>query len=566
MYKKIRYDKIIIDNIGSDILKTNLRKELKIVFKVAKWEYLLKLFISILLRGILLVIPILFSIAVNAVTTGDRNLFVLMVVVSIILAGLYRFVEGYNQVSYYKLYNKIFNYYNEIAISNTKDNSLFSLSRFTPGQYTNIVISDIDIISTFMSSLVIRVVQLIEFIFILVYFAFLDGYVFVVTLIFTIIMLIVSLKLGKTVQKRNEKRKAKLDKLTSASYDYIGGIREIKSFNIFDKIYPSVKKRREEYLGANKDYTVNFNFSNSMVLFVFELLRLLAVLYIGLRALEGHADVGVILVIYNYYQKIIDNMLIVLTLNVEYRNMNVSFERFNHLREFTNIPTDTINLKKDNVKGEITFNNILYGFRDDPTLENATFTIPSNSITVLSGDDETAKTGIFDLLLRLNRQHEGDICLDGIKIGEISDKSYYSIVSSVRRQTMFFDIPIKENFTMINSNFDKVVEICKLVGLDEDIMKLDKGYDTIVDDNTPLSVSSKKLLVIVRMLLSESKVLLIDDVINVLDEKHEKRLMDLLMEMKKDHTILIVTHSKRIKERADKVLEVNNKSVSLVGK
>ena len=546
-------------------MKTNLRKELKMVFKVAKWEYLLKLFISVLLRGILLTIPILFSIAVNAVTTGDRNQFIIMTIISIGLAGLYRFVEGYNQVSFYKLYNKIFSYYNEIAISNTKDNSLFSLSRFTPGQYTNIVISDIDIISTFLSSLVIRIVQLIEFIFILVYFYFLDKYVFIITLIFTIIMLIVSLKLGKKVQKRNEKRKSKLDRLTSSSYDYIGGIKEIKSFNIFDKIYPSVKKRREEYLNANRDYTVNFNCSNSMVLFVFELLRLLAVLYIGLRALDGYADVGVILVIYNYYQKIIDNMLIVLTLNVEYRNMNVSFERFNHLREFTNVPSETINIKKDRVVGEISFNNVLYGFRDNPTLENTSFTIPSNSITVLSGEDETAQIGIFDLLLRLNRQHEGDITLDGIKIGEISDKSYYSIVSSVRRQTMFFDIPIKDNFTMINSNFDKIVDICKLVGLDEDIMKLERGYDTIVDENTPLSMSSKKLLVIVRMLLSESKILLIDDVINVLDEKHEKRLMDLLMDMKKDHTILIVTHSKRIIERADKVLEVNNRSVS-VGK
>ena len=73
---------------------------------------------------------------------------------------------------------------------------------------------------------------------------------------------------------------------------------------------------------------------------------------------------------------------------------------------------------------------------------------------------------------------------------------------------MFFDIPIKENFTMINPDFDKVVEICKLVGLDEEIMKLENGYDTIVDENTQLSMSSKKLLVIVRMLLKESKVLL----------------------------------------------------------
>ena len=536
-------------------------KELKTVLKIAKWEFLLKLFVSSMIRGILLVIPILFSMAVNAITVGDKDLTVTMITISIVLAGVYRFFEGYNQVAYYKLYNKIYNYYNDQAVRLTKDNSLFSLSRFSPGQYTNMVITDVDIISGFFSTLVIRVVQLIEFIVIFIYFFFLDIYVFLFTLIVTIIMIIVSLKLGSGVQKRNENRKAKLDKLTSASYDYFGGIKEIKSFNIFDKVYPSIEEKRSEYLKSNADYNIKFNCNNSAILYTFELLRLMAVLYVGIKAINGTGDVGVVLVIYNYYQKIIDNFLIVLTLNVEYRNVLVSLERFNHIREYSNHNVKTTTLKKDEVIGNIEFKNILYGFRDNPTLNNISFTIPSNSITVLSGENETAQTGVFDLLLRLNRQHEGVITLDNVDIKDINDKNYSSLMSSVRRQTMFFDIPIKDNFTMINSDFNRVVEICKSVGLDEEIMKLDNGYDTIIDENTPLSVSTKKLLVIVRMLLSESKVLLIDDVMNVLDEKHEKRLMDLLLELKHNHTILIVTHSKRVIDRADKVLEINNNSV-----
>ena len=536
-------------------------KELKIVLKVAKWEFLLKLFVSIMIRGILLVIPILFSMAVNAITVGDKDLTVTMIIISIILAGVYRFFEGYNQVAYYKLYNKIYNYYNEEAIRLTKDNSLFSLSRFSPGQYTNMVITDVDIISGFFSSLVIRVVQLIEFLVIFIYFYFLDVYVFLFTMVITIIMIIASLKLGKGVQKRNENRKLKLDKLTSSAYDYFGGIREIKSFNIYDKIYPSIENKRKDYLDANADYNIKFNCNNSAILYVFELFRLMAVLYVGVRAINGTGDVGVVLVIYNYYQKIIDNFLIVLTLNVEYRNVLVSIERFNHIREFTSNNNKSISLKKELALGNIEFKNVLYGFRDNPTLNNISFTIPSNSITVLSGSDETAQAGVFDLLLRLNRQHEGTITIDNIDIKDINDKNYYSLISSVRRQTMFFDISIKENFTMINKDFDKVVEICKNVGLDEDIMKLTNGYDTIINENTPLSASSKKLLVIVRMLLSESKVLLIDDVINVLDEKHEKRLIDLLFELKSNHTILIITHSKRVIDRADKVLEIYNNNV-----
>lgn len=547
-------------------MKGKFKTELKTVLKVAKWEFVLKTFTSIMIRGILLIIPILFSSAINYITNKDTYMTVVMLVISIILAGIYRFFEGYNQVAYYKLYNKLFAFYNDEAISLTKDNSMFSLSRFSPGQYTNMVITDVDIISTFFASGVIRVIQMIEFAVIFVYFYFLDIYIFAFSLIVTIVMLMISLRLGKKVQKLNEKRKSQLDKVTSSVYDYFGGIKEIKSFSIFDKIYPKMEESRKDYLNANAKYNVRFNANNHAILFVFELFRLLAVIYIGLRAIEGHADVGIVLVIYNYYQKIIDNCSIVLTLNVEYRNVNVSLQRFDKIREYSSHVNGTKELDNDTVKGSIEFNNVLYGFRDNPILNHISFKIPENSITVFSGSNETVQVGIFDLLQRLNRQHEGTITLDGIEIKDIKDTNYFSLISSVRRQTMFFDIPIKENFTMINPDFDKVVEICKMVGLDEEIMKLEKGYDTIVDENTQLTMSSKKLLVIVRMLLKESKVLLIDDVINVLEEKHEKRLMDVLMELKKNHTIIIVTHSKRIIDRADLVLDISSNAVNEVGK
>ena len=66
------------------------------------------------------------------------------------------------------------------------------------------------------------------------------------------------------------------------------------------------------------------------------------------------------------------------------------------------------------------------------------------------------------------------------------------------------------------------------------------------------------------MLLTESKILLFDDLIKVLDDKTEKRLIELLLELKKDHTILIISHSKKIIDRADLVLDVSFKNVNVV--
>lgn len=544
-------------------MKSSFGSEIKTVFRVAKWQYFLKFFTSISIRGILLVIPLLFSEAINNVTHSNYDNAIIFLIITIVMAGLYRFFEGYNQVAYYKLYNKLFTHYNDVAVRKTNDNSLFSLSRFTPGQYTNIVITDVDIISGFFTASVIRVVQVIEFFVIYVYFFFLDVNIFLVALIVSVIMLFVAIKSGNKVQVLNENRKHNLDEMTSSLYGYFGNIREVKSFNIFDKVYPNIEDKAKKYLGAHSKYNVKFNCNNHAFLFVFEVFRLVSVIYGVFLVKNGNVEVGTLLLIYNYYQKIIDNFSTILTINVEYRNLKVSLSRFNKIMEFSKDKKEGIAVDKNFVEGKIEFSNVLYGFRTNPMLDKASFLIPANSIVVLGGKDEAAKDGIYDLLLKLNRQHEGDITIDGVDINLIDDKSYFEVVSSVRRNHSFFDRSIKENLMMINSDFDKIIEISKKLGIDSEIQKLEKGYDTILTDNIPISQSSKAALIVLRTLLDESRILLFDDIINLLDDKIERRLVNLLLELKQDHTILIISHSKKIADKADLVLDISDKKVTV---
>lgn len=530
--------------------------EFKTIIKKAKIEYIKKFLVSLALRGILLAIPLLFSTSINYITKNDFNNALIFFIISIACHGLYRGLEIYNQVAYYKLYNKIFAHYNNIALSKTKDNSMFSLSRFSPGQYSNMVVTDVDIISGFLSTLVIRVVQMIELIIIFGYFYFLNNYIFMSAIIISLILFIIALKSGQGVQIHNEKRKRELDKVVSSTYDYFGGIKEVKSFNIFSKIGEKLEIKRDNYLEANARYNIVFQRNNILILFIFEVFRILSIIYLAYISNSGAAVVGTLLIIYNYYQKIIDNFSIILTLNVEYRNVKVSIQRFDKIREYSKI-AENKEMEGIDIKGDITFKNILYGFRDNPILDNVSFKIPKNSITVLNGDNETAELGVFDLLLKLNRQHEGSIKIDDIDINMINDDYYYDLISCVKREAWLFDLSIKENMTMINPNFDKIVELFEVLDIDSDINGLDKKYDTVLNENTSLSTSTRKMLIIARALLKDSKIIMLDDIINLLDKKHERKLLDYLMSKKEDHTILIMSNSKRIIDRADQVLNID---------
>ena len=542
-------------------MKGNFINELKTVLKVAPFEYFLKFFTSIVIRGILLVIPILFSYVIDCVTDKVFDKAILFIIISIVITFVYRLFEGFNQMAYYKLYNKLFSYYNKLALTKTVDNSLFSLSRFTSSSYSNIVIADVDIISGFFTAGVIRVVQIIEFIVIYTYFLSLDFYIFISAVAISLVMLVIAIKSGKKVQLLNEKRKTSLDEMGASAFDFFVSIKEIKSYHIFNEVSTLTNKNVDKYLKDNRNYNVKFNFDNHMFLYVYEAFRLLTVLYGIILVKDGHFAVGTLLIIYNYYQKIIDNFNTILTINVESRNLMVSLNRFYKLAEYSKNNKKGLTVDKNHIKGNIELKNILYGFRDNPTLNKASMNITENTITVLSGRDEAAQNGIFDLLLKLNRQHEGSIKIGDIDIDEIDDSSYYNIISSVRRQTAFFDVSIKDNFTMINGDFNRVQFICREIGLEEKILKLPKGYDTVLTDNTPISQSTKKLIVIARLLLKESRILLIDDIINALDEEHETKVLNVLDKMKKDHTIVIISNAKEIQDRADKIYDVSDKVI-----
>ena len=542
-------------------MKSGFRKELKTVLKVAPLELFIKFLTSITIRGILLVIPILFARIIDLVTNASYVDAIIIVIISIAITFIYRLFEGLNQMAYYKLYKKLFSYYNSLGLSKTADNSLFSLSRFSTSAYTNMVITDVDIISGFYTAGVVRLVQILEFLFIYVYFLSIDIYIFISAIVISLIMMVISIKSGDKVQILNEKRKNSLDKMSASTFEFIGGIKEIKSYHIFDNIFGYVNKEVDNYLDDHGKYNVKFNFNNHMFLYVFEAMRLLTVLYGIILVKDGHLVVGTLVLIYNYYQKIIDNFNTILTINVEYRNLKVSLDRFYKLVEYSNSNHDGVKLTTDDIQGCIEFKDVLYGFRDNPTLDHVNFVAKENSITVFKGRDEAAQNGIFDLLMKLNRQHEGSITIDGVDIAKIDDNSYYSLVSSIRRNSRIFNLSIKDNLTMINKDFNKVKEVCRSIGLEEKILKLPEGYDTIITDTTPISQRTKVLIWTARLLLKESKIILIDDIINTIGSEQEEKALQVLSEMKKNHTIIIISNNSSVIDIADKVYDVSDKLI-----
>ena len=541
-------------------MTNSLFKEVRTTFKIAKIEYIIKFFISILLRGLLLIIPILYSIAINNITIGNYNMALIYFIVSIFITALYRFLEAANQYYYYKLYNALSNHYTSLAISKTNDNSLYSLSRFNLGMYTNTTVTDVDVMCAFIGSLVYRVVQLLEFIIIFIYFYALNVYIFISALIISIIMLVLSLVSGKKIEKLNINRKDTLDRTTNSFNEYFLGIRDIKSFNLFNSISSTINKKASDYLAANAKYNVIYQGYNQIYLFGFEFFRLATMIYGVFLVKNSLLDIGVLLIIYNYYQKIIDNFSMILTMNVEYRNFNVSFNRFYKLLEFSKVRKNKDYIQNITVEGNIEFKDIIYGPKDNPLLNKVSFKIKSNSLTVITGKTNNGKSGVFELLLKLNRQHEGDITIDKYNINDFNDEDYYDMISAARKQTNMFKQSVLDNLGMHIYDKERIISVCEKLGISDYIKNLPNGYDTIINDNN-VNDEIKQLLTIARVLVRNSKIMLFDDVITGLDESSEKRIVKIFNDLKKHHTIIVISHDKDLFKCADDIIVLDNHKV-----
>ncbi|HHU54481.1 MAG TPA: ABC transporter ATP-binding protein [Mollicutes bacterium] len=100
------------------------------------------------------------------------------------------------------------------------------------------------------------------------------------------------------------------------------------------------------------------------------------------------------------------------------------------------------------------------------------------------------------------------------------------------------------------------VDICTKIGLDEYIKNLDKEYDTKLDEPNINSII-KQLLSIARILIKNSKIMLFDESIDILDIKTRKKIISLLKELSRDHTIIISTHDNDIVDMADNIINLD---------
>lgn len=540
-------------------------KETKSILKNCTLEIILKIIISICYRGTLLIIPILWGRAIDLLTVNKYSDSYRLIFITLTITVGYYVSACLNQIIYYKLYNKMYTKYSNLVYRAIVNNSLYSLSRFQIGEFSNVLNNDVDIVVAFISDTIIKIIRILEFLIIFYYFYTIDFVVFLVTVILCIAMFVLLILSDAKTQRLNKNRKYQLDKKVAITHEVFHTIKEIKGFYVFKNVSERIKDVSNRYLHANDLYNIFTVVIKQIILVIIEIFRYGVVIYGAHLCSLGKMEIGAILVIYTYYGKVTENFDIIGTLMSGLGDFKVSLGRLNRLLEYRvlNLQTDMLPVKE--YKGDIKFKDVLYGNKKDPILNRVTLKADCNSITVITGNPGTGKTGVFDLLMKMNRKHKGDILIDGDPYEKISDDVYYNLVSIARKDPHFFDLSIKDNLMLVSQNFGKVKKVCEQLGIYEEIMNLKHKYDTRINDSSEkVSNNLRAAIAIARVILKDSKIMMFDEIVSVLDSEHQRLVLDLLKELSSNHTILIITRDPSVIGIAHKVITFENNRVKNV--
>lgn len=543
------------------------KEENKKVLFEQKGKFIWKFVISIVLNVLLLIIPIYYSKLIDALSISDFNNAELFIIVFGFLTIFYRVSDYLNQKAYFWLYLSLYKSYMNLGLSKTFNNSLYSLSRFSLSEYSNIMSEDFEMISDYYSTLVIRIVEILEFLYIIIYFFFINKTIGIITLLSSILVIFLLFFFNKYISRTNIERKLRNDKRISIFQEIFLSIKTIKGFNIIKVINKRLNGIVDDYIKWHTKLNMNRYGLREGTLGIVDIFKIIS-LIIGIRLImHGEMTLGTITIIYSYYSKLSELFTSIIVLSESLNNKEVSEKRVNKLFQYAiNHEVDESNY--NDVMGDIVFENVLYGNKMSPLLNEVSFSFSPNSLNIVTGSIKSS-VGILELLLRYNRLHSGNILIDNVSISDYSRENISNIIGFVMEEPNFFNTSIRENLAIFDSNFENIVTVCKYLEIDEYIMGLEAGYETILIDNASnINKDVKYLLALARIFLKKSKIILINNILDYVSKPTFNQILNLLIELKKEHTIIMITRNMPIikNKNVDKVLFIAYGSVIGEGK
>ena len=414
-----------------------------------------------------------------------------------------------------------------------------------------------------ISELLVGIVQVLA---VLIIVAFYNIYLSIILIIFSIIYIVVRNKIDRKINYYHNKVQIQDDKYSNLLTQITSGLQEIKTFNMLPKLLIKLNRiqgKFNEYYAMKRDYYTLRDNDVKIITYVFRYLLYICLIYL---MVIDKADVSVLVLMVSYHEYLITYIDKVIDSTSTIREVNTAVNRVNDILNYNSHNVKVGNLDTKDIYGMIEFRDVSLMIKNKQILSNINLKIDHNEVVAVVGEAGSGKTMLLNLILRLFEPTSGKILLDNTNILDFSNDSYSNIVSIVNQKPFIFNMSIRKNLDFVDNNIKNQIEACKRAGIHDFIETLPDGYNTILRENgSNISGGQKQMISIARTILSNAEIILLDDITTSLDPDTAKLVPKLIKELKKDHTIIMVTKKPDLMKKADRIVVLDNGVISAVG-
>tara|TARA_B100001179_G_scaffold230462_1_gene218074 strand:- start:250 stop:1593 length:1344 start_codon:yes stop_codon:yes gene_type:complete len=213
-------------------------------------------------------------------------------------------------------------------------------------------------------------------------------------------------------------------------------------------------------------------------------------------------------------------------------------------------------------KGNVEFKNVSFSYpkTNSEAIRDVNISIEGGSTAALVGHSGAGKSTIINLLPRFYDPKEGQVCIDGQNISEISLSSLRKNISLVSQDIILFDDTVKANiaYANLNASDDQIKKACDFAAAADFIEKLPQSYETVIGENgVRLSGGQKQRISIARAILKDTPIILLDEATSSLDADSEQKVQNAIINLTKNRTTLVIAHRLSTIIRANKIFVVS---------
>ena len=357
--------------------------------------------------------------------------------------------------------------------------------------------------------------------------------------------------------------------LNSVVQEKFTGFNEIKLYNYQEDAIADFDKANDELCNnAFKGAFVSGLMSPAVSLMTYIVIAI--IIYMGvINVMTGVLLVGSLQAFIRYIWQINQPLMQMTNLAGTIQSSVAAMDRiFEYLEESDDVQDLDVPTEIGAYKGAVQFDHVNFGYDSNAVIKDLSVDIKPGELVAIVGPTGAGKTTIINLLTRFYDVDSGSIKIDGTDIRHLKRDDLRSLFGMVLQDTWLFSGKIKENiaYGKEGATDKEIIEAAKRSNVHHFIKTLPDGYDMVLnEESSNISNGEKQLITIARALLSDPRILILDEATSSVDTRLDAMIQEAMANLMQGRTSFVIAHRLSTIRNADKILVMNDGNIIEMG-